>query len=112
MAGMKIKLELTPNFFQELEKEVVQAASPQVNSIKKKAVEELRKATPVDTGNARDSWSINSEGDINNSADYIDRLNYGSSSQAPSHFVEKTLLSIEHVKPNGMIVLYGEDTPP
>jgi len=66
-------------------------------------VDALKAATPVDTGNARDGWY--SEGDsIRNGVEYVDRLNHGSSTQAPSHFIESTLLSVEGVKPSGTIV--------
>lgn len=63
----------------------------------------LKQETPVDTGHARDSWRI--EGDkIINDADYISTLNEGSSNQAPSNFIERTVLSENGVAPNGNIV--------
>lgn len=53
-------------------------------------IDSLKKATPVDTGNARDGW--HREGTtIVNDVSYITELNRGSSQQAPSHFVEKVL---------------------
>jgi len=63
----------------------------------------LKNATPVDTGHAKDSWKFNLN-EIENTAEYIDKLNSGSSSQAPAFFIEKTILSNPFVKPNGVIV--------
>ncbi len=66
-------------------------------------VEALKEATPIDTGAARDGWRV--EGDrIVNDVEYIDELNAGSSTQAPTHFVERTVLSHPGVKANGTIV--------
>lgn len=65
--------------------------------------ESLRENTPVDTGRARDGWHI-ANGNLVNPVEYIDRLNEGSSTQAPAHFVEKTLLSHQGVNPSGTIV--------
>jgi len=72
----------------------------------------LADATPVDTGNARDSWSADefhqAGGDgqqyvsIKNHTDYIQYLNQGTSKQAPEHFIEKTV--IKFGKPQGVIV--------
>lgn len=63
----------------------------------------VKAATPVKTGHARDSWVIEN-GSITNSADYISDLNNGHSAQAPSHFIEKAVLSVSGVVPNGIIV--------
>ena len=63
----------------------------------------LRAATPVDTGAARDGWRIDGK-TIRNDVEYIDHLNQGSSEQAPSFFVEKTILAQVGVKPNGIVV--------
>lgn len=66
-------------------------------------VANLREATPVDTGKARDGW-YRTKKSIENDVEYIDRLNEGSSEQAPSHFVERTVLSHPGVQPDGVIV--------
>lgn len=66
-------------------------------------VKDLRDNTPVDTGHARDSWAVSGDA-IVNTADYIGILNQGSSKQAPSNFIEATVLSNKDVKPNGVIV--------
>ncbi len=68
-------------------------------------VESLREVTPVDTGNARDSWKATiSSGKalITNDTDYIEHLNAGTSSQAPAFFIERTMLTFG--KPIGNIV--------
>lgn len=65
--------------------------------------EKLRAVTPVDTGKARDGWKYQN-GAISNDVEYIDLLNRGTSKQAPSYFIEKTLLSEQGVLPNGIIV--------
>lgn len=61
-------------------------------------------ATPIDTGNARESWNLSVEKDfiIKNDAEYIEYLNEGSSKQAPARFIESTAL--KYGKPLGMIV--------
>jgi len=58
---------------------------------------DLARQTPVLTGLAQRSWSMTDLGEdrgllIKNAVDYIDELNEGSSSQAPSHFIEATAL--------------------
>ena len=66
---------------------------------------ELSSVTPVDTGNARDSWSYSRSFDgfvVRNTAPYIHRLNEGSSKQAPAYFVERTAL--KYGLPLGTIV--------
>jgi hypothetical protein len=79
------------------------AARKQVDEIVDNLVENLKEATPVDTGYARSRWRR--EGDkIINDADYIEALNGGSSAQAPMYFIESTVLSQEGVRPNGEIV--------
>jgi hypothetical protein len=66
---------------------------------------ELREKTPVDTGRARDSWKVEKgfQGyKVINEVPYIERLNAGSSKQAPAHFVEATAL--KYGTPQGSII--------
>lgn len=60
-------------------------------------------ATPVDTGNARNSWRLNQTLETNasvpyqgyrveNTTAYIQTLNDGSSAQAPPRFIEQSFL--------------------
>ena len=72
-----------------------------------KVVEDLKIETPVDTGNARDHWSHTQTSNaetfsVENSVDYIVYLNRGHSDQAPSHFIEKTVL--KYGEPSGPVV--------
>lgn len=71
----------------------------------KNMIEELKAATPVDTGLARDSWSINDTKigfDVTNTTSYIQYLNQGSSVQAPKYFIES--IALKYGKPLGTIV--------
>jgi len=68
-----------------------------------KLVNDLKAATPVDTGRAQDGWEVQN-GNIRNDVPYIEHLNQGSSQQAPAHFIESTILANPGVKPNGIIV--------
>lgn len=74
---------------------------------------ELRDATPVDTGNARDSWNLVATGNkqqpyrVANSAPYIEYLNAGSSQQAPPFFVDK--IALKYGKPVGAVVTIKEN---
>lgn len=53
-------------------------------------LQELRAATPVETGRARDGWRRDATG-IRNDVPYVGRLNAGSSRQAPAGFVEAAI---------------------
>ena len=61
---------------------------------------DLREATPVDTGRAKDGWkrtrplSVDDVAYITNKVPYIGVLNDGHSKQAPQYFVEQTLLRL------------------
>jgi hypothetical protein len=66
-------------------------------------INRLIEATPIDTGNAKENWKLESN-KIINETEYISYLNEGSSQQAPRFFIEKTVLAHEHVRPSGMIV--------
>lgn len=80
----------------------VEAKKRQQDTLNKVLVA-LKEATPVDTGAARDGWVVE-DGVILNKVEYIDVLNGGHSSQAPSHFAEKAVLSVPGVVPNGIII--------
>lgn len=60
-----------------------------------KMVDELVLNTPIDTGLARASWKT-TEGvnsiSVENTTEYIEHLNEGSSKQAPARFIEATAL--------------------
>lgn len=95
----------------ELERVRKQINSTKLQIVEKKCkqmLNELVEATPVDTGKARDSWSIthtsnpDSPAIISNEVPYISNLNEGSSKQAPAHFVER--IALKFGKPVGQIV--------
>ena len=58
-------------------------------------ITELKQATPVDTGKARDGWMMTlTKADlayITNEVEYIGILNQGHSKQAPAYFVEQVV---------------------
>lgn len=96
---IKIKIKQSNKFLKDFDDAVASARKGRIPSL----VAALRAATPVDTGNARDGWK-SSGSTIYNEVDYIDNLNSGSSKQAPTRFIEKTLLAQDGVRPNGVIV--------
>ena len=71
-----------------------------------KLVRHLKRATPIDTGKAKAGWKLSGSAIINR-VPYITYLNKGSSKQAPSNFVESTVLSHRGIIPNGTIVDKG-----
>jgi hypothetical protein len=86
-----------------LKKELLQKAEQVRNKKALELVQALKKATPVDTGNARDGWKFDGKSIVND-VDYIDDLNTGTSVQAPSYFIERTILADSTIKANGTIV--------
>lgn len=68
-----------------------------------KVLIQLKANTPVDTGEARDGWFIDDDS-IKNDVPHIVNLNKGSSKQAPSFFIEKTILSNRELSAVGIIV--------
>jgi hypothetical protein len=94
-----IKIKKNLNF----KKEIDEQANLAKDIIVKKLIKDLKEETPVDSGAARDGWKYTGTSIINK-IPYIDDLNRGTSKQAPSYFIEKTLLKSLAVKPNGVIV--------
>jgi hypothetical protein len=102
---MKSVLLNIDNTFKELElaqeKLTKAEARRQVAAMK----EDLKAATPIDTGYARSRWEVDETEDafyVKNDADYIQYLNEGSSKQAPAYFVES--VALKYGKPVGTIV--------
>lgn len=104
---IKVSLKNVEAEFSRIRKEVKAEASKKLIPIAAAIVKELKEVTPVDTGNARDKWSLNGNV-IYNTAPYIINLNEGSSKQAPSHFIEAVCM--KHGKPKGAIVTIYPDT--
>lgn len=87
------------NLRESVSREINSKKNAKIDSI----VKDLKDATPVDTGTARDGWKRDGNA-IVNEVEYISQLNQGSSQQAPSHFVERTVLAHRDVVPSGIIV--------
>ena len=89
------------NFKREMRRamlEIDDIADDDINAKMDFANELLRNVTPVDTGFARSRWKVRKYillpgGEITNDADYIARLNQGSSRQAPAYFIEQALMA-------------------
>ena len=103
--SFKIFVSNRKSVFNELDNGLKIETRKNLKSQTEALVKDLKSVTPVDTGKARDSWKaeISEKGfKISNSVEYIERLNKGSSKQAPAHFVEKTAL--KYGEPVGSIV--------
>ncbi|AEI71226.1 hypothetical protein [EBPR siphovirus 1] len=87
----------------DIKKEFAELLKPRVAKKIAQLIDDLKVATPVDTGKARDGWR-RSGNSIVNDVEYIDDLNQGHSPQASAHFVEATVLKDRAVHPNGTIV--------
>jgi hypothetical protein len=83
--------------------ELVKQSKKLVERESLRLIDALKEATPVDTGHARDGWELR-DNKIINEVEYIDELNAGHSQQAPSHFIERTLLANGNISANGVIV--------
>jgi hypothetical protein len=86
-----------------LKRELLKHSEAAKNKKALELVEKLKAATPVDTGNARDGWEYDGKS-IRNDVEYIDALNSGTSTQAPAHFIERTIMEDASISPNGTIV--------
>lgn len=92
---MKMQLKGVKATFDGLHLKLAETQQNHLKVTSKKIIEDLRSETPVDTGNARDSWVSKETSNtvvIENTAEYIKYLNEGSSKQAPAHFVERVAL--------------------
>jgi hypothetical protein len=86
-----------------LTKKVSDEKSRRKDTIIRQLVTNLKNATPVDTGKARDGWRAE-RGKIINDVEYITELNDGHSEQAPARFIEAVIIRDPRVKPAGIIV--------
>jgi len=116
-----IKLKGIEQEFAKKDKELTEFVNTSMRARAFQTLAELKRTTPVDTGRARNSWSITTSGSyfrdsiagggsispemalppsdkklesiyITNGVSYIDKLNAGSSRQAPARFVESAVL--------------------
>lgn len=111
---IKFKLQNLKNASNNLNKQIEQKATKFFNKELEDLKVNLQLATPIDTGFARSRWEYNEEVKfkitfnlsnkfllkftdkeytVTNDAPYIVYLNRGSSKQAPSFFIERTLIS-------------------
>lgn len=105
MSRFSMKFSGIESTFATLALELRKQTDEEAEKTVKKMTAELRSETPVDTGNARDSWSTTKQGStfiVQNDAEYIANLNDGSSKQAPAHFIES--VALKYGTPLGSIV--------
>lgn len=100
---MSVKVTGIEAYRAELRAEFAKRVAAGETRIVNDLIHDLKAETPVDTGEARDGWHREGRNIVNN-VDHIDVLNSGSSEQAPSHFIEQTILKNADVIPNGIIV--------
>jgi hypothetical protein len=98
------------SFFKDAEAKLELTVNTNLVTKSSSMLRELEEATPVDTGLAKASWTeeIHTQNDgkkvaiLRNSVPYIQRLNMGSSKQAPKYFIER--IALKYGKPLGSIV--------
>ncbi|RKQ70205.1 hypothetical protein [Oceanibaculum indicum] len=83
-------MRLTVTGLEETEADLAAAITETRDRLATSLLQELRAATPVETGRARDGWHL-TEADLRNEVPYVGRLNAGSSRQAPAGFVEAAI---------------------
>jgi len=108
---IKIKVQGIEQELKRIKSQLADVGETQSAIVSKQLVSELKEATPVDTGEARDGWVVKptlNKGvyTIENDVEHVKYLNAGSSQQAPAHFIEQTILSNKKVSPDGEIVTY------
>jgi len=111
---MKLSIKGVNGEFKRLSVKLEESSTVSSKKVVEHLVRDLRDATPVDTGRARDSWRVTQESakpssfSVTNSTEYIQYLNQGSSKQAPAHFIES--VALQYGKPVGTIVNVKQDT--
>jgi len=109
---ISIKLKNVDKELALLKRNVAKEAKNKLPKICENMVEELKSATPVDTGLAKSKWEVIRTGNpefpvsVQNTVKYIESLNAGSSKQAPAFFVDK--IALKYGKPVGIV---AEVTP-
>lgn len=112
MPEFAVRFTNVENAFRELREQLGDEVARAFDGRVLELAENLREATPVDTGTARDSWFVSATvpanftgevmAEIFNTTDYIDELNAGTSRQAPARFIETEVLRL--FEPGGVIV--------
>ena len=75
----------------------------QERKLKRKLLTNIKEATPVDTGRARNGWRLIAN-NIINEVPYVDDLNNGTSTREPLFFIERAVLNTRGIKVRGQIV--------
>jgi hypothetical protein len=104
-------IKIKTKFNNNLKKDLAKIVKKDRVAIENKLLNNLKNATPIDTGEAKAGWVKETNGDVTkiiNNVDHISILNKGNSKQAPALFIEKTCLSTEGVLENGIIVSYKQ----
>jgi hypothetical protein len=110
---IKIKLNVNKALDKKISNALEDSTNKIIDNAVETAIEELKRVTPKDTGYAASRWTsykqesfkisfslsnkflislTESSHYINNDAEYITYLNAGWSKQAPSYFIEQTLM--------------------
>jgi hypothetical protein len=110
---IKIKLNVNKTLDKRISNALEDSTNKIIEDAVESAVEELKRVTPKDTGYAASRWTsykqesfkisfslsnkflislTESSHYVNNDAEYITYLNAGWSKQAPSYFIEQTLM--------------------
>lgn len=103
---LKISIKGLKELQRNIQKNVQIKSEAIAKDVSKTVIAKLKENTPVDTGEARDGWYLSEKGfhlSIHNDVEHIGLLNEGHSQQAPTHFIERTILSVPGVRPNGII---------
>ena len=101
---MKMKIKGVDDTFNKLSIQLASAQKSHLLKVSRSMIQDLKEATPVDTGKARESWVMRQEKQsvvIENTTEYIKYLNEGSSKQAPARFVER--IAMQYGTPLGAI---------
>ena len=83
-------MRLTVTGIEQTEADLAAAITETSDRLAASLLGELRAATPIETGRAREGWRRDATG-IRNDVPYVGRLNAGSSRQAPGGFVEAAI---------------------
>jgi HK97 gp10 family phage protein len=101
--------DLTKQLLEEIKEPLKAEKEAGANEVIDDAVRRLKSNSPVDTGKLRSSWvrtdidPRTGEAYIENSTDYVELVNGGTSAQAPQRFIEQSLLSLPDTEVEGEI---------
>jgi len=101
--------DLTKQLLEEIRKPLRAEKEIAANEVIDDAVRRLKSNSPVDTGKLRNSW-VRTDIDprtglayVENSTDYVELVNGGTSNIAPRRFIEQSLLSLPDTEINGKL---------